>query len=219
MNAKYRHLLAKKSKTPNEPELHETLVGHILDVVAVANTLVLSWGNVFLASLGLPQSWSSDLFAASLRGAFLHDLGKANHQFQRLVRRGPDPPQALRHEWISLYILLYFQALDQWLFPEGDSPARKAALFAAVGHHLQVQDGSAISPRDGSGDSRVDVLTGHPIGMPSGRGWRRDTFRPWGAITRRGRSRSRSRAGRTSSSTLPGRRFRSARPRSRRWCR
>lgn len=162
MSDEYPHLLAKKSKNPDLPEPRETLPGHILDVVAVANTLVGNLGNAFLASMGLPYDWTAPLFSASLRGSFLHDLGKANHQFQRLVRRGPDPPQALRHEWVSLYILLHFQALDLWLFPEGDGLARNEALFAAVGHHLQVQDGSAISPRDGSGDPRIHVLTGHP---------------------------------------------------------
>lgn len=162
MSDKCRHLLAKKSKTPDAPEPRETLAGHTLDVVAVAETLVRNWANIFLTSLGLPQSWGGDLLSASLRGAFLHDLGKANHQFQRLVRRGPDPPQALRHEWISLHILLHFQVLDRWLFPEGDGLARNATLFAAVGHHLQVQDGSAISPRDGSEDSKIHVLTSHP---------------------------------------------------------
>lgn len=162
MSYKYRRLLAKKSANPDAPEWRETLPGHILDVVDVANTLVRSWGDVFLASMGLPQRWSGQLLSASLRGAFLHDLGKASHQFQRLVRQGPNPPQALRHEWISLLILLHFEQLDRWLFSEGGDLVRRAALFAAIGHHLQIPDGSAFSQRAGSGDSRITVMTGHP---------------------------------------------------------
>lgn len=162
MSYKYRCLLAKKSEAPDAPEPRATLKGHILDVIKVAHTMVRSWGSAFLDSLGLPQGWNEQLLSASLRGAFLHDLGKANHQFQRLVRQGPDPPQALRHEWISLYILLQFHSLDRWLFPEGDGLVRKTAVFAAVGHHLQLADGSALALRDGSGDSTVTVMTGHP---------------------------------------------------------
>src|SRR5262249_11000346 len=97
-----------------------------------------------------------------VRGAFLHDLGKANHQFQRMIRRGPDPPQALRHEWISTWLPLTFKDLDQWLFAECPESVRWAALVAALGHHLQVEDGVAVCPREGSGDARVIVFCDHP---------------------------------------------------------
>jgi CRISPR-associated endonuclease/helicase Cas3 len=51
--------------------------------------------------------------------------------------------------------------LDYWLFPEGDSLVRKASLSASVGHHLQIPDGSVLTPHDGSGDAEIEVLTGH----------------------------------------------------------
>jgi CRISPR-associated endonuclease/helicase Cas3 len=162
MREQYRHLLAKGSRSPDHPKPRETLGGHIQDVVAVADTLVHSWGPTFLDSMGLPAWFWDDLHRAAVRGALLHDLGKANHHFQRLVRHGPNPPQALRHEWISLFIVLDAPSLDRWLFREGDHLIRMATLFAAVGHHLQLPDGAALTSRPGSGDSRVAVMTGHP---------------------------------------------------------
>lgn len=157
----YKRLLAKKSKSPDAPNVHETLAGHIMDVVAVADTLVSSWGGVFLTSMGLSESLSGALASALLKGALLHDLGKANHQFQRMIRSEDYTPQAVRHELISLAILLRFEMLDRWLFPDGDDLVRKAALFALVGHHLRIPDGNALIPRDGSGDSKVMVFTSH----------------------------------------------------------
>lgn len=162
MRYQYRYLLAKSSKSPDAPATRETLGGHIRDVVGVAETLIASWDATFLASMGLPVSLRDDLHRAAVRGALLHDLGKANHHFQRLVREGPNPSQALRHEWISLFVVLDNPALDGWLFLEGDHLVRLAALSAAVGHHLQLPDGAALAPRSGSGDSSVTVMTAHP---------------------------------------------------------
>jgi hypothetical protein len=51
-----RRLLAKSSRSPNAPEAWETLGGHILDVVAVAEILVSSWGTRILESVGLQPS-------------------------------------------------------------------------------------------------------------------------------------------------------------------
>ncbi len=157
----YRHLLAKKSRSPDAPDPIETLPGHTLQVIRVAKLLVEAWGETFLRSMGLPPSWGNRLHEAVTRGAFLHDLGKANHQFQRLLRQGPATLQALRHEWLSLWVLLRFPALNAWLFPDGNTLTRQAALIAAIGHHLEVESGSALVPRDGSGDSRIAVMLSH----------------------------------------------------------
>jgi CRISPR-associated endonuclease/helicase Cas3 len=159
---KYKFLLAKRSASPEAPQPHETLVGHVLDVVAVAITLVRERGGDYLIAMGLPEDWRNRLLAASACGALLHDLGKASHQFQRLVRPGPKIPQALRHELLSLFLLIRFADLRDWLGLQDDRVATMAAMFAAVGHHLEFPDGSASSPRDGSGDDKILVLSGHP---------------------------------------------------------
>jgi CRISPR-associated endonuclease/helicase Cas3 len=157
-----KHLLAKRSACPDDPQEHERLPRHLLDVVRTAGALIQRSGDPCLKSLGLAGMFDPDmLWSAAARGAFLHDLGKANHQFQRMIRRGPKPPQALRHEWISTWLPLTFTELDQWLFAGCPESIRWAALMAALGHHLKVEDGAVIRPREGSEDARVSVFTDH----------------------------------------------------------
>jgi CRISPR-associated endonuclease/helicase Cas3 len=150
------HLLAKSTATPDQPQDHESLDGHILDVLGAARTLLQVIGQQCLDSLALPSAWFDVLEPAVARGALLHDLGKANDQFQRMVR-GNKPIQALRHEWISLDMLLQCSELDRWLFPTDHPLIRHAAVCAVVGHHLKPAD-----VRDGSGQARIRVLAGHP---------------------------------------------------------
>ena len=111
MNGGFVHLLAKSTATPDQPQEHEKLDGHILGVLNAARTLLQLVGNQFVASLTLSSEWYNVIDAAVARGALLHDLGKANDQFQRLVR-GDKTIQALRHEWVSLDILLQYSVLD-----------------------------------------------------------------------------------------------------------
>jgi CRISPR-associated endonuclease/helicase Cas3 len=133
VNRGFVHLLAKSTATPDKPQEHETLDGHILGVLAAARTLLQIVGHQFLDSLALSSAWFEVLEHAVARGAVLHDLGKSNDQFQRMVRGGK-PIQALRHEWISLDILLRYSELDRWMFPTNDQLIRHAAVCAAVGH-------------------------------------------------------------------------------------
>jgi CRISPR-associated endonuclease/helicase Cas3 len=156
VNRGFAHLLAKSTATPDQPLEHEKLDGHILGVLNAARTLLQVIGHQSLDSLALSSAWFEVLEPAVARGALLHDIGKANDQFQRMVR-GDKPIQALRHEWISLDILLRYSELDRWLFPTNDQLIRHAALCAAVGHHLKPAD-----VRDGSGQARIRVLAGHP---------------------------------------------------------
>jgi CRISPR-associated endonuclease/helicase Cas3 len=156
MNRSFVHLLAKSTATPDAPHEHERLDGHILGVLDAARTLFHAVGHQLLDSLALSSGWFDVLEPAVTRGALLHDLGKANDQFQRMVR-GDKRIQALRHEWISLDILLRYSELDRWLFPTNGQLIRHAAICAAVGHHLKPAD-----VRDGSGQARIQVLAGHP---------------------------------------------------------
>ena len=156
MNHGFVHLLAKSTVSPDRPQEHESLEGHILGVLGAARTLLQVVGHQSLDSLALSSTWFGVLELAVARGALLHDLGKANDQFQRMVR-GDKSIQALRHEWISLDILLRYSELDRWLFPTNDQLIRYAAVCAVVGHHLKPAD-----VRDGSGQARIQVLAGHP---------------------------------------------------------
>ncbi|MDG7011940.1 MAG: CRISPR-associated helicase Cas3' [Nitrososphaerota archaeon] len=154
------HLLAKSSRTPEDPEYHESYVGHLVETTKVARHLVDARGRVFLESLGLDgAAWSDKLRKSVVRGSLLHDVGKANHQFQRLVSGDRRHPQAFRHEQLSLTLALKWNPLSSFASLEDD--VAYATLFAVVGHHLKF-DSLAMSPREGSGDSRVVLYTGHP---------------------------------------------------------
>lgn len=158
----FKRLLAKSSASPDHPQERETLPRHIIDVVATAKALTNTVGDGCLASLGLQaQLHRGTLSAAVARGALLHDLGKANHHFQRMIRQ-PSRLQALRHEWISAWLVFKFPELDQWLFNGCPDFVRYAAVVAALGHHLKAEDGSALSAREGSGDTKVTVFCDHP---------------------------------------------------------
>jgi CRISPR-associated endonuclease/helicase Cas3 len=155
-------LLAKRSDTPDAPREAETLPGHLRAVVETARALVDLQGERYLETFALRPCYQRESLAAAVtRGAFLHDLGKANHQFQRMVRLGGRIPQALRHEWISAWLVVEIPALDRWVFAGVPEAERQAALCAALGHHLKTDSGDALVARDGSGDTTVRVLTGH----------------------------------------------------------
>ncbi len=159
----FKRLLAKNSKTPDSPQARECLPQHLSDVVGATQALVRLVGSQALKSFALDKVFSCDeLFTAVTRGAFIHDLGKANHQFQRMVRPGNWPPQALRHEWISTWLLLKSSELHQWLFNGASPPVRYAALFGALGHHLKAEDGATIADRGRSEDLQVTFFGSHP---------------------------------------------------------
>ena len=147
--ADFVRLLAKSSDTPDAPLDSETLPGHTRNVLATAAALVDAVGQQALDSLGLNDTFSTEpLRAALLRAALLHDLGKANDQFQQAVRHA-DVTQALRHEWVSVWLALRDEHLYQWIFA-GCSPAVcSAALYSALGHHLKLKDAADIAVRTG----------------------------------------------------------------------
>lgn len=155
-------LLAKSSQNPDEPRELETLPGHTLEAVRVAQILATDFGGSVLESSGLySDEWKSELKAATVRAAFLHDLGKANSQFQRMLREGPIPRQAFRHELLSLWLPVHFDSLSSWLFESVGDMSRQATLCAVVGHHLQFESGANLTPRDGSGDLSLRLWTDH----------------------------------------------------------
>jgi len=158
----YDCLLAKSVKTPEAPRESETLNGHVLAVLGAARSIVDAVGADCLDSLGLTASIDREVLRnALLKAALLHDLGKANSHFQRAVR-SRTARQALRHEWVSSWLVMRFPDLDAWLFQGDSAVVRFASLCAVLGHHLKVQDGSAIEARDGSGEVVMKVYGDHP---------------------------------------------------------
>ncbi len=156
-------LLAKRPRIASSPAPAETLCGHLEEVFKVSGALSDLTGEKSLKSLCFFSEFSECLAQALPRAALMHDLGKASHQFQRMIRGKSEAPQALRHEWISAWVVLKNPELGEWLFPGCSDVVRHSCLFAVLGHHLKAENGGAVTrPRSGSGDSRVTVHTGHP---------------------------------------------------------
>jgi len=86
-------LLAKRPQQPDNPIDRETLAGHLANVLSVSRSLDDSIGNQVIGSLGLERSRVADLRQVIQMSALLHDLGKANSQFQRIMLPGGLRPQ------------------------------------------------------------------------------------------------------------------------------
>ena len=160
---KYRHLLAKSSQTPDAPRDAETLAGHSRNVVAIAQLLARDHGAAMLATLDLPiETALPDLIMALPRAALLHDLGKGNSDFQRMVRTGPNgPTQAFRHEFVSAWLALQEPLLADWLFAGCSEWLRDAIVMAVVGHHLKIGAARDFEPQAGSGNIKTTIFVGH----------------------------------------------------------
>lgn len=136
----FKRLLAKSSTQPDSPSHAARLHGHINLVLDAAEALLAEVGDDVLAQLSLPRtSWREPLRRAVMLGAYLHDFGKANDQFQEMVRRkGAGTPQSIRHEAVSGLLCSWQEGLRRWLCTDADAEAAfRAALCATVGHHLQ----------------------------------------------------------------------------------
>ncbi len=152
-------LLAKHSRDPENPQDAETLPGHLELVLRTARTLLAQRGTAVLEMLGLaPEPWQRVLEWSVLAAAAVHDLGKANTQFQYVVR-GKGDKQTYRHEVLTALILHQQPALDDWLFSGKPPQARALALRAVCGHHLRFGDQS-LEPRP-QGEVKLRLLLDH----------------------------------------------------------
>jgi hypothetical protein len=87
MSEPFLRLLAKGSKNPDSPSEHETLPGHLSDVLGVIRVLASKEGINALKALAITSVGYEELYSILVRAALLHDLGKANSAFQAMVRR------------------------------------------------------------------------------------------------------------------------------------
>lgn len=99
------------------------------------------WFRNWVRFFALTQPDAARLVPNLRVAGLLHDLGKANADFQAMVqpRRGPAARQVLRHEHVSALVLA-LPAVRQWLSqsPVVDVDAVTAAVLS---HHLQASDG------------------------------------------------------------------------------
>ena len=153
-----KRLLAKNSKAPDTPRGAETLPGHTANVLAAAQALLDETGDAQLSAVGLSVSiWREPFRRGVLLAALCHDLGKANDQFQAMVRGQREEQQALRHEALSLLIVQQ-TALREWLAaPLQEVDTLNFVLWAAAGHHRKFPP---PDPAWGTG-THVSLFLGH----------------------------------------------------------
>ncbi len=134
----FKRLLAKSSQNPDCPRGAETLPGHTANVMAAAQALLDETADAQLSAVGLPRTvWKERFCRVVLLAAFCHDLGKANDQFQGMVRHSREQRQAIRHEALSL-LIIQETALKEWLSAIcEEAEALPFLLWAAAGHHRQ----------------------------------------------------------------------------------
>lgn len=155
----FKRLLAKSSENPDAPRGAETLAGHTANVLAAAEALLDETADAQLAAVGLPLApWRERFHRGVLTVAFCHDLGKANDQFQAMVRHQRQEQQAIRHEALSL-LIVQETALRTWLAPAlEDADTLDFLLWAAAGHHRKFPP---AKPAPGTG-VRLSLFLGHP---------------------------------------------------------
>src|SRR5439155_2432512 len=115
------------------PRAGETLPGHTANVMAAAEALLDESADAQLAALGLPVArWRDRFRTVVLSAAFCHDLGKANDQFQAMLRRTRSEAQAIRHEALSLLIARQTPLRDWLAAALGESGDLDFVLWAAA---------------------------------------------------------------------------------------
>jgi CRISPR-associated endonuclease/helicase Cas3 len=155
------HLWAKSVKVGETPTSSHTLPGHLQDVYRAARAVLAATADEQVSVLGLGTGYRPRLERCVLLAAACHDLGKSSDHFQGMLdnsRKGQ--PQGLRHEWVSLLLML---DLRDWLQRAVESEAEwEIVLWAVGGHHPAY--GRPSPPRlfvDGGGRT-LTVRTGHP---------------------------------------------------------
>lgn len=135
----FTRLLAKSPRQRHEYQPEETLPGHTLAVCDAAATFSSLTKNQVVSALGLKKEVAEywpDLLCLC---AWLHDWGKANDHFQKMLRK-TITRQGLRHEFVSIALLEDF---DEWLEPvwqKVPSWGKAAVVFTVAGHHLKCPD-------------------------------------------------------------------------------
>jgi CRISPR-associated endonuclease/helicase Cas3 len=153
-------LLAKSCPDPASPPPPATLAGHTVQVLDCAERILQARARDSLEAAGLPPELGARLHRIVCLAAFLHDLGKANDQFQAMVRTNSRKRQLLRHEALLLWLAWPGKLLGSWLEGgAGGAGDLRLALAAACGHHRRFPD-DAIRTEGTSG--QLTILAGHP---------------------------------------------------------
>jgi len=143
------------------------LPNHLADVVVCSHAIVDATGAFQLNAFGIESKRLLPRFRKLVSlAAACHDLGKANSQFQKLVseaRPNIARRQAVRHEWVSWYIL-QATGLDEWIKSHLDEATREIdwhiLLWSITGHHPAFgREIPSSSPNDSTDE--LELMLGH----------------------------------------------------------
>lgn len=171
----YAKSLPKDWKGDSEPE-SVYLLGHLQDVHRSVLQLLEHTASAQLQALNLPlDKWEARFRRIASLAAALHDLGKANHQFQEMIRVAnwtwfgvgdvtglPDNPrQSLRHEWGTL-LIIDEPDWKSWLLPalEHSETDWEILRWAIAGHHPKY--GRSAPPELQLGPAGMKLPLDHP---------------------------------------------------------
>lgn len=143
MSLQPSRLLAKRISAGNNLFEEATLAGHTREVLRAVETFLGCHGMHLRSTFRLPEEQVLRLGRLLKISALLHDLGKSNSQFQKLIR-GERLLQAVRHEQIS------YRLAKELICFNGDLSRidQQMISYAVLGHHRQYPDGT---DRSGSG--------------------------------------------------------------------
>ncbi len=140
----FKYMLAKACPDPDNPPEQATLLGH---TKAVVDVFINLFGTAS-APTRLAKRWLKFFrlnikdypvfFVNTLIACILHDLGKANSGFQKMIRRQGE--QKIRHEQLSAMFLLC-PKIKGWI--ENITDADFDLIISAVAcHHLKLEPGN-----------------------------------------------------------------------------
>lgn len=132
-------LLAKSSRR-DAPAV--TLLEHSLDTERAIDAIFPAdsrWYHAWLRFFRIPAERSSTYWKTLRITALLHDVGKANEDFQLAVTTPGAPPQSLRHEHLSA-ALLCSPGFRSWFTNGGVNP--DVVIAAVLSHHIKASAAS-----------------------------------------------------------------------------
>lgn len=157
-----------KGKSASFPDNPPSVEAHCKDVCRAA----MSVWNAISADLASGLAIDLDLLGREMRpllllSALLHDIGKANSSFQKLVRGNREKRQAVRHEILSALLVSGEMFLRPWLRGVLTEQEIWAVAWSVGGHHLQMHAQTELDRENpllrlAGSDKTITIHLDHP---------------------------------------------------------